>query len=302
MGHAQNALELVYELRASAMTEIAEKMSTALGDAGGAKATAAIAKQMQKLLAADVLYAAVVRPEINRVLEDNGVEGSDVPKSVFLPEGTKWLDESAVCSAWGGVSGSSGAASPGVHGLGLSRVSINGTELARRSDHGVSAEETPEVEVSVENQGESTENGIAVSVTVEGTTKAASTASGPAKRRSVTIPLTPAPSGEVTLEIKVEPVPGEQLSTTTKPATRSPSNRGWRDADRLPRPGRHLHRGRAARGGAGGEFEPLRTATIHDAILAVERGEADRALVPFENSIEGSVRGTLDTLAFEPER
>lgn len=50
---------------------------------------------------------------------------------------------------------------------------------------------------------------------------------------------------------------------------------------------------------ADGGFEPLRTATIHDAILAVERGEADRALVPFENSIEGSVRGTLDTLAFE---
>jgi prephenate dehydratase len=49
------------------------------------------------------------------------------------------------------------------------------------------------------------------------------------------------------------------------------------------------------------DFEPLRTATIHDAILAVERGEADRALVPFENSIEGSVRGTLDALAFEAE-
>ena len=49
------------------------------------------------------------------------------------------------------------------------------------------------------------------------------------------------------------------------------------------------------------EFEPLRTTTIHDAIVAVEHGEADRALVPFENSIEGSVRGTLDTLAFEAE-
>jgi prephenate dehydratase len=48
-------------------------------------------------------------------------------------------------------------------------------------------------------------------------------------------------------------------------------------------------------------FEPIRTATIHDAILAVERGEADRALVPFENSIEGSVRDTLDTLAFEAQ-
>jgi prephenate dehydratase len=51
----------------------------------------------------------------------------------------------------------------------------------------------------------------------------------------------------------------------------------------------------------GEDFEPLRTPTVHDAILAVERGDADRALVPFENSIEGSVRSTLDTLAFEAE-
>jgi prephenate dehydratase len=48
-----------------------------------------------------------------------------------------------------------------------------------------------------------------------------------------------------------------------------------------------------------GAYEPLRTPTIHDAILAVERGEADRALVPIENSLDGSVRPTLDTLAFE---
>jgi prephenate dehydratase len=49
------------------------------------------------------------------------------------------------------------------------------------------------------------------------------------------------------------------------------------------------------------DFEPLRTATIRDAILAVQAGEAERALVPVENSIEGSVRNTLDTLAFEAE-
>jgi prephenate dehydratase len=49
------------------------------------------------------------------------------------------------------------------------------------------------------------------------------------------------------------------------------------------------------------EFEPLRTATIPEAILAVQAGEADRALVPIENSTEGSVRPTLDTLAFEAD-
>jgi prephenate dehydratase len=52
---------------------------------------------------------------------------------------------------------------------------------------------------------------------------------------------------------------------------------------------------------AGEEIEAMRTATVHDAIVAVERGEAERAMVPFENSIEGSVRSTLDTLAFDTE-
>lgn len=58
----------------------------------------------------------------------------------------------------------------------------------------------------------------------------------------------------------------------------------------------------ALREAAGGEeMELVQTATVHDAILAVERGKSDRAFVPFENSIEGSVRSTLDTLAFETE-
>jgi prephenate dehydratase len=47
------------------------------------------------------------------------------------------------------------------------------------------------------------------------------------------------------------------------------------------------------------ELELSPRATIFDAILAVEGGEAERAFVPFENSIEGSVRSTLDALAFD---
>jgi CARDB len=212
MGRAQNALELTYELRSSAMSEIADKVSTALGDAGAAKATAAIARQMQKLLAADVLYATVARPEIDGVLESNGIEGSDVPKSAFLPEGTKWLEESAVSSALGSISGASGAATPGVHGLGLGGVSVNGTELGEEAAT-VSAEETPEVEVEVENQGESTENGVGVIVAVNGSELQGSIETiGAGETAPVSIPLTPAPSGEVTLEVKVETVPGEQVS------------------------------------------------------------------------------------------
>jgi prephenate dehydratase len=39
--------------------------------------------------------------------------------------------------------------------------------------------------------------------------------------------------------------------------------------------------------------------SIHDAVLAVDRGTVDRALVPVENSLEGSVSATLDALAWD---
>ncbi len=48
-------------------------------------------------------------------------------------------------------------------------------------------------------------------------------------------------------------------------------------------------------------IDPLPRPSVYAAIRAVAEGEADRALVPFENSIEGAVRSTLDTLAFETE-
>ena len=49
------------------------------------------------------------------------------------------------------------------------------------------------------------------------------------------------------------------------------------------------------------DIEPVPAASVYDAINAVTEGTVERALVPFENSIEGSVRATLDTLAFEAE-
>jgi prephenate dehydratase len=56
----------------------------------------------------------------------------------------------------------------------------------------------------------------------------------------------------------------------------------------------------ALRSAAGEQpFEALAVPTIYDAIVAVAEGRAERALVPFENSIEGSVRATLDALAFD---
>ena len=53
---------------------------------------------------------------------------------------------------------------------------------------------------------------------------------------------------------------------------------------------------------AGRPLELAPQATIFDAVNAVERGEVERGFVPFENSIEGSVRSTLDAIAFDTSR
>jgi hypothetical protein len=214
LGNAQKSLELAYTLRAAAMEAIAAKMPTALGEAGAARATAVIAKQMQTLLAADVIYESVTRPEINGKLADEGITGSDVPKDRFVPDGTKWLQEEEVANALGAVSGSTGGEpSPGVHGLGLVGTSIGETELVAETTNSVVTEGTPEIEVTVQNQGESTENGVTVVVTVNGkeTTQEIPALEAAAEETAV-VPLTPAPEGETTLEVKVEPVPGEQFT------------------------------------------------------------------------------------------
>jgi CARDB protein len=214
MSKAQSNLELVYTLRSSAMNEIADQMSTALGEVGAEKAAATIAAQMRKLLASDELYAAVVRPEIDTVLADNGIDGSDVPKSVFLADGIQWLDEEEVSTALGSITGSTAGATPGVHGLGLIGVSVSGTELSPETTTSVSSEGSPEVEVEVQNQGASTENGITVSITVAGgtTLQESIDSIGAGETASVSILLTPAPTGEATLEVEVDTVPGELVS------------------------------------------------------------------------------------------
>ena len=41
--------------------------------------------------------------------------------------------------------------------------------------------------------------------------------------------------------------------------------------------------------------------TIYDTVMAVHGGTVERALVPIENSLEGSVNATLDALAMETD-
>ena len=174
MSNAQSSLELVYQLRADALGQIAEALPSALGDAGRERAVEKIAEQMRVLLASDEVYGTVTQPEIEAVLADEGIEGDAIPDSQFLDDGVKWLDSGAIDSALGGVSGATGGtATDGlVHGLGLLSSSIDGTDTLEQEIGSI----------------------------------------GPGETATVSIPLTPAPQGSVTLEVEVQPVAGEQVS------------------------------------------------------------------------------------------
>jgi prephenate dehydratase len=53
--------------------------------------------------------------------------------------------------------------------------------------------------------------------------------------------------------------------------------------------------------GAGEDVETVAEPTLLEAVLAVHEGAVDRALVPIENALEGSVNPVLDALVFETD-
>jgi len=65
-------------------------------------------------------------------------------------------------------------------------------------------------------------------------------------------------------------------------------------------PGTHSEE--ALRASAPPEADAIPHPTIYDAVMAVEEGSVDRAIVPIENALEGSVAVTLDTLTLDAPR
>ena len=211
---AQANLELTYELRANAMDEIAEKMSTALGDAGAEKAMAgdrqadAEAARLRRRLRTGGAAGSRRRPRRQRDLRLR-------PAEEHLPAGRKVarrehrqrrpLRRSAAAAP---------RTSPASTAPNSTGVIVNGTELVEGAPTTIAGEEGVEVEVQVQNQGESTENGVNVAVTYEGNTVKGEIDELPVgETGTALIPLTPTPSGEVTLEVEVEAVPRRGTST-----------------------------------------------------------------------------------------
>jgi hypothetical protein len=218
---AQGELDLAYELRSDALTGISDQISTALGAEGSNAAKDAIAGYMNYFLASDVLYGRA-RGQINAELEDQGINAK-VPESVFLTD-QRWLDPLEVSSALALVSGGK-QASGGTHGLALYQTTVQPGDAALdpSSAATVSGGGPFELDVQVQNQGDSEETDIGVSFelaggsqTISGGATISRIAAGGIQTASIPIDPDPDPGQQLTLEVTVQPVPGEQIADNNR--------------------------------------------------------------------------------------
>lgn len=221
MHGAQQGLLLAMNLRARALTVVAERLQTAQGHGQQAdRAIAQLAGQMKLLLASDVVYAQRTVPLIKQALDDAGIHGQAVQASQALPN-VKWLAPATVRSALNGGSGGTtpAAAATGPHGHGLTSTTISGTTLAAGGAANKVTRVAPlPVTVTFQNQGGSDERNVVVTAKLAPPSGKGTSAertvlvSRRGTSTTVTIPLLapPAAGTAAELTVRVNPVAGEK--------------------------------------------------------------------------------------------
>jgi CARDB len=201
-------------LRRDALSSIAESVPQAAARTNTGPAIESITNAMGSLYASDVLWTQIARPEIENVLDDEGVDATPLPNGEFMPaNGTDFLDQTTLVTKLNTLTGQTTAAG-GVRGLQLDSTTIGGQTLTPDSTNTVPAD-AQEIDITLTNSGESDETGIEVTVTLGGQElNGQLQALSAGEQGSVKIPLTtrPTPGTDTTLEVVVNPVPGEQLT------------------------------------------------------------------------------------------
>lgn len=217
LSDANGWLVEVLRFRADAIERIAAQLPAALGDERDSQAAIrSISGQMQAFLASDVIYLQRTIPELTSAYDDQGVE-ERFPTDRFLPD-LGWLDPDTVETRLGRIAGSSDqAAAPGLHGTGIQTVSLQpaGTELTDSGVNRVPVADRMTFDVTVQNQGESDETDVDVSISITNGKNIdiqqtiSRIAAGQSETVSVPITEQPDTQGVSNVTVEVAPVPGE---------------------------------------------------------------------------------------------
>jgi hypothetical protein len=215
MHDAQNAVLQTLTLRRDALSSIAESVPQATARTQTGNAIKTISDAMGSLYASDILWTQIGKPEIERVLDDEGVDATPLPNGKFMPaNATDFLDQTTLVTKLNALTGQT-ATTGGTHGLQLDSTSIGGQTLTPDSTNTVPADAL-ELDIQLTNSGDSDETGISVTVTLGGSQLTGQLqALSAGEQGTVKIPLTtkPTPGTDTTLEVVVNPVAGEQITT-----------------------------------------------------------------------------------------
>ena len=214
MHDAQSAVILTLTLRRDALSTIAENVQQATARTQTSTAISSISDAMGSLYASDVLWTQIGSPEIKKVLQDENVDATPLPSGKFMPaNATDYLDQTTLVTKLNALTGQT-ATIGGIHGLQLDSTTIGDTQLSPDSTTTVPSD-SQEIDIGVTNSGDSDETGISVNVTLGGSTLTGQLQSLSAGQAgTVKIPLTskPTPGTDTTVQVVVNPVPGEQLT------------------------------------------------------------------------------------------
>ncbi len=214
MHDAQAAVEQTLTLRQDALTAIAANVTQAAARTQTADAITTISNAMGSLYASDILWTQIGKPDIQKVLKDEGVDGQPLPPGNFMPaNATDYLNQTTLVTKLNAITGTT-ATTGGTHGLQLDSTTIGGTQLSPDQTTNIPADAT-EIDIGVTNSGDSDETGISVNVTIGGSALTGQLQSLSAGQSgTIKIPLTtkPTPGTDTTVEVAVRPVPGEQLT------------------------------------------------------------------------------------------
>jgi hypothetical protein len=220
MKPAQQNLLLALQMRRDGIADIATKIQPALGTSTGKDALNAIAVDMARFYASDVVYKGYTVPLIAGALHAAGIavggaNGVSIEGGQFVPN-IQWLTPSFVASKLGAQlpAASGGKPAPGLHGHSLDSVSVGGTTLQTGSTNTIAASPAPAFTFNLTNGGQNIEHNVVCKVAVSGTSISAQTVvpqttAGQQTTCQVSLSSSP-PAGSYTVTATVEPVPGEK--------------------------------------------------------------------------------------------
>jgi len=221
MKSAQSNLVLALQFRRDAIGNIGANIQRALSKSG-AEAVTAIAGEMGRLYASDVLYKDYASPAIAGALNSVGIHpnepnGPPISGGQFV-QNISWLTPTFVAAKLGAaIPAARGKPAAGTHGHMLASCAANGATLAAGATNTLTANPPPTFSCTFSNTGQNNESGVVVKVEVSGTSVKGQTVQPqtmPGHQYTVQVTLNSAPpTGSHTVTATVEAVPGETVTS-----------------------------------------------------------------------------------------